>query len=145
MAPEITDPELQNLLNEGLSQNEIARQTGIPRSTLRRRLQALGTPQVTTSVPESENERAPELYQGIQAAAEIAGAWAELQEILEWWRARKRALQTEADTGQETQRQTYHVQKQYIEAIKRAADLEHVSIMEIVNRAFAHYFNQEHD
>jgi|SRR5437763_14387208 response regulator of citrate/malate metabolism len=145
MAPEITDPELQNLLNEGLSQNEIARQTGIPRSTLRRRLQALGTPQVTTSVPESENERAPELYQGIHAAAEIAGAWAELQEMLAWWRERKHALQSEQEPDQETQRQTYHVQKRYIEAIKRAADLEHVSIMEIVNRALGHYFNREHD
>jgi hypothetical protein len=49
-------------------------------------------------------------------------------------------LQTREDTEQETQRQTYHVQKRYIEAIKRAADLEGVSIMEIVNRAFKQFF-----
>ena len=38
MAVNITDAELQQMLTEGLSQNEIARRTGIPRSTLRRRI-----------------------------------------------------------------------------------------------------------
>ena len=62
--------------------------------------------------------------------------------MLAWWRERKRALQTESDTEQETQRQTYHVQKRYIAAIKRASDLERVSITEIVNRAFKQFFEQ---
>src|SRR2546425_1294752 len=38
---DITDTELQKFLDEGLSQNEIARRTNIPRSTLRRRLEKL--------------------------------------------------------------------------------------------------------
>jgi hypothetical protein len=63
----------------------------------------------------------------------------DLQDILEWWRARKRVLQGD-ETHHETQRQTYHVEKRHIEAIKRAADLEGVSIMEIVNRAFKQFF-----
>jgi hypothetical protein len=67
----------------------------------------------------------------------------ELQEVLTWWRERKLAVQRKDDTEQETQRQTYHVQKRYIEAIKRASDLEHVSIMEIVNRAFTQFFHGE--
>ena len=130
MPTNTTDAELQQLLSKGLAQNEIARRTGIPRSTLRRRLEKLGTPQVDT---------------GIQISEKAAETEDELQEMLAWWRARKRALQTEADTEQETERKTYHVQKRYIEAIQRAADLERVSIMEIVNRAFAHYFNREHE
>jgi transcriptional regulator with XRE-family HTH domain len=130
MATNITDAELQQLLSKGLSQHEIARRTGIPRSTLRRRLQRLGTPTVYTGTQSPEN--APETED-------------ELLELLIWWRTRKRALQTSDDIEQETERKTYHVQKRYIEAIQRASDLEHVSITEIVNRAFAHYFNREHD
>src|SRR5438874_2515486 len=142
MAPNITDAELQQLVNEGLSQNEIARRTGIPRSTLRRRLEKLGAHQVNIGVP---NEGKPIVYQGTQIPNEPTDTGDDLQEMLAWWRDRKHAIQTEEDAEQQTQRQTYHVQKRYIEAIKRAADLERVSIMEIVNRAFAHYFNQEHD
>ena len=56
-----------------------------------------------------------------------------------WWSARKRALHT-THSPQETQRQTYHVEKRYIEAITRAADVEGVSIMEIVHRAFRQFF-----
>jgi DNA invertase Pin-like site-specific DNA recombinase len=59
MATEITDAALHQLLTEGLSQNEIARRTGIPRSTLRRRLEKLSTPQVDTGVPEEPNESTP--------------------------------------------------------------------------------------
>jgi hypothetical protein len=63
-----------------------------------------------------------------------------LQEIIAWWRERKRTLQTEGDPECETERKTYHVEKRHIAAIERASDLEHVSITEVVNRAFAYYF-----
>jgi response regulator of citrate/malate metabolism len=142
MATNTTDTELQQLISEGLSQTEIARRTGITRSTLRRRLKKMGTPQATTG---TTDESTPNVYTGIQTAVEFAESWEEFQEMLAWWRERKHALQTEADTDQETERKTYHVQKRYIEAIQRASDLEHVSIMEIVNRAFGYYFNRQHN
>ena len=134
---DITDAELQQLLNEGLSQTQIARRTNIPRSTLRRRLAKLGTPQAPTGTPDKGT---PKVYAGVQTAVEFAESWEEFQEMLAWWRERKRALQTEGDTEKETERKTYHVEKRYIEAIQRAADLEHVSITEIVNRAFKQFF-----
>jgi response regulator of citrate/malate metabolism len=129
MATAITDAELQKLLSEGLSQNEIARRTSIPRSTLRRRIENLGTPNVypSTQNPEKAVERGND----------------DLEEMLTWWRERKSILLSREDAAQETQRQTYHVQKRYIEAIKRASDLERVSIMEIVNRAFKQFFRDE--
>ena len=139
---DITDAELQQLISEGLSQAEIARRTGMARSTLRRRMEKLSRPQASTGTSDAGT---PIVYTGIQTAVDFAESWDEFQEMLAWWRERKRALQTEADTEHETERKTYHVQKRYIEAIQRAADLEHVSIMQIVNRAFAHYFNREHD
>src|SRR5262249_43042312 len=131
----ITDAELRQLVSEGLSQTEIIRRTGIPRSTLRRRMEKLNTPQATIDIPD---ESTPNVYTSVQTVVEFAESWDEFQEMLAWWRERKRALQTEADTEYETERKTYHVQKRYIEAIQRASDLEHVSIMEIVNRAFGY-------
>jgi hypothetical protein len=76
---------------------------------------------------------------------EIIESWDDLKAVVGWWRERKRAPRITRNSDQKTQRQTYHVQKQYIEAIRRASDLERVSISEIVNRAFGQYFNREHD
>ena len=138
MATDITDAELQKFLNQGLSQTEIARQTKIPRSTLRRRIEKLGTPQVNTGV---QNEGTPNVYDSTQISKQVTETEDELQELLTWWRERKLTVQMKDDPEQETERKTYHVQKRYIEAIERAADLEHVSITEIVNRAFKQFFN----
>ena len=142
MATEITDAELQQLLTEGLSQNEIARRTGIPRSTLQRRFQEMGVPKGHKGVPLGRDIRTPDVYQSTPPPAALTEAWDELIEMLEWWRERKRAVQTEGDPEQETERKTYHVEKRYIEAIERASDLEHVSITEIVNRAFRQFFRE---
>jgi len=76
---------------------------------------------------------------------EIIESWDDLKAVLDWFKERKRAPRIAEDADHETLRQTFHVQKRYMEAIRRAADLERVSITEIVNRAFAHYFNGEHD
>jgi hypothetical protein len=82
------------------------------------------------------------VYNSTQISKTTTETGDELQEMLTWWRERKRALQIEDNPDQETQRQTYHVQKRYIEAIKRASDLERVSITEIVNRAFKQFFEE---
>jgi len=148
MPPDITDTQLQELIDQNLSQNEISRRTGIPRSTLRRRLQTLSKPQVNLGVPQASHEGAQAAYtgtpEGVPFSAELAASRDDLQDMIAWWRQRKRVLETDADTGQETQRQTYHVQKRYIAAIKRASDIERVSIAEIVNRAFKQFFDRSH-
>jgi transcriptional regulator with XRE-family HTH domain len=141
MAPNITKDKLQQLLKQGLSQREIARRTGISRSTLRQRIKALGTHQGNLRVQQSSSARMREVPLGTPLPQAFMDAWEDLQEMQTWWRARKRAHQTE-HTHHETQRHTYHVEKRYIEAIKRAADLEGVSLMEIVNRAFRQFFRE---
>ena len=136
---DITDAELQNFISEGLTQIEIVRRTGIARTTLRRRLEKLGTPKVDIGV---QNEGTPNVYDSTQISKQATETEDELQELLTWWRERKLTVQVKDDPEQETERKTYHVQKRYIEAIQRAADLEHVSIMEIVNRAFRQFFEE---
>ena len=54
MPPDLTDAQLRALLDEGLSQREIARRTGIPRSTVQDRLKRLGPGPVQTPVQRTD-------------------------------------------------------------------------------------------
>ena len=76
---------------------------------------------------------------------EIIASWDDLKAMLEWFKERKRVPRIAEDAEHETQRQTFHVQKRYLDAIRRASDIERVSITEIVNRALGYYFNRERD
>ena len=142
MTPNITKDKLRQLLKQGLSEREIARRTGLPRSTLRQRIQALGPREVPIGAQKPSGGPLPEGHHGTPLPHELLEAWEDLKEMQVWWRARKQALQTE-HVHQETQRQTYHVETRYIEAIQHAADAEGVSIMAIVNRAFRQFFYEE--
>jgi predicted DNA binding CopG/RHH family protein len=63
----------------------------------------------------------------------------DLQALLAWWRERQRYAQ---EPSAKLARVTYHVAPEWIEAVKREADLTHESYAAIVNRAFAQYFAQ---
>jgi len=64
----------------------------------------------------------------------------DLQALLTWWRDRQRLLQDAAAPERQLERQTYHIEKRFIEAVRREADLTGESYAAIVNRAFAQYF-----
>jgi transposase len=138
----IDDHLVQEWLGQGVSQNEIARRLDMPRSTVKRYIKKL------KGVPNGKHEGVPQSVSGgthrVNNDVDLAGLLAEyrddLAELVAWWRERKGIHAATYDASQATQRQTYHVEKRYIEAIKRASDLEHVSITAIVNRAFGHYF-----
>lgn len=146
MPREIDEEQVQALLDAGHSQRTIAKELNIPRSTVGvvvRKLKIAkvyreGAPE--KGVPEASPATQPH---GTPELQELLDSLDDLKEVLVWWKERQRAPSIARDADQETQRQTYHVQKRYIEAVKRAADLERVSIAEIVNRAFAAYFNKE--
>jgi DNA-binding transcriptional regulator LsrR (DeoR family) len=122
----IDDAAITELMEQGLSQRAIAEQLKIPRSTLRRHLEKQkGTPQV---------------HQECTFANELTQSWDDMQEMLDWWRERKHFLALALDTTRKRRRQTYHVEERFIEAIRRAADLERTDQAEIVNRAFERYF-----
>ena len=139
MTPNITKDKLRHLLKQGLSESEIARHTGIPRTTIRQRIHALGTCEGHIRGRKPCNEPLSEGHRETPLPHELLEAWEDLKEVQAWWRARKQALQT-AHAHQEIQRQTYDVQTRYIAAIACAADAEGVSSMAMVNRAFQQYF-----
>jgi len=70
----------------------------------------------------------------------VIGLIPALQEIVAWWDNRKVTLAQASDTTQETERMTFHVERRWIEAIRRQADLDGLTITQVVNQAFKHHF-----
>jgi hypothetical protein len=64
----------------------------------------------------------------------------DLQELVIWWQERKATLHQATDASRETERTTFHVERRWIEAIRRQADLDGLTITQVVNEAFRRYF-----
>ena len=71
----------------------------------------------------------------------IIGLIPVLQELAAWWQDRKATIAQACDTTQETERITFHVERRWIEAIRRQADLDSLTITQVVNEAFKQYFD----
>jgi hypothetical protein len=139
MRRDVDDEQLRRLLEQGLSQRDIARHLGIPRSTLQEHLKRQQVVPVHRGTPTILPRGTPEVDLGPQTPAELDAMKADLFEVVQWWRARKMRW---VDPGgpRETQRWTVHVDKQWVERVKEMADAEGVSQAEIVDRAFRQFF-----
>ena len=65
-----------------------------------------------------------------------------IQELAAWWQDRKTTLAQACDATQETERITFHVERRWIEAIRRQADLDSLTITQVVSQAFRQYFER---
>jgi hypothetical protein len=70
----------------------------------------------------------------------VIGLIPALQEIVAWWDNRKITLAQACDATQETERMTFHVERRWIETIRRQADLDGLTITQVVNEAFRRHF-----
>jgi hypothetical protein len=73
----------------------------------------------------------------------VIGLIPPLQELVAWWQSRKDILAQASDATQETERITFHVERRWIDAIRRQADLDHLTITQVVNGAFQQYFKRK--
>ena len=64
----------------------------------------------------------------------------DLQELVAWWQDRKATLLRASDASRKTERMTFHIERRWIEAIRRQADLDHLTITEMINTIFQHHF-----
>ena len=64
----------------------------------------------------------------------------ELEGLPAWWRERQAALQQANDASRETERITFHVERRWVDAIRRQADYDHLTITQVVNEAFRQHF-----
>jgi Homeodomain-like domain len=134
MARELTRHELDAMLAQGLSQREISKRTGMPRSTLYRLLRAPQVPEVLPPGP-------PVVAPGRPLPQTIIDASPVILEMVQWWMERKAAAASPAGGHQETKRYTFHADITLIEMVQREADAERVSYSEICNRALRQYFS----
>lgn len=133
MSQAVSRHDIEHMLTQGLSQREISRRTGIPRSTIQRLLKAPMVPEV---IPEGRPEVAPRrpLPQSLVDAGPV------LLEMAEWWVQRQAAAASPVGGHVETKRYTFHADTSLIDLVQREADAERVSYSEIINRALRQYF-----
>jgi predicted DNA-binding protein (UPF0251 family) len=141
MPPAVDVKELRKLLAEKLPQREIAKRLNIPRTTLQRIMRALDAAPSAEEVVPVTMDGVPVVDMGKLTPAEVEAVRGDFWELIGWWRERRRQ-QVYQSQPRETARQTYHVEKRYINAIHREAASEGVSITEVVNRAFGAYFER---
>jgi hypothetical protein len=67
----------------------------------------------------------------------------DLQELVTWWQERKATLRQAREASRKTARTTFHVERRWVEAIRRQADLDHLTITQVVNRAFETCFTEK--
>ena len=135
--PQIDETQLQALAAEGLSPTEIGKRLGLPRSIVRDRLKKLETAPPSEVTPEVSTQGVPQVYNDM-----LVTMMGDLQELVTWWQARKATLLQASDASRETERTTFHVERRWIEAIRRQADLDSLTITQIVNQAFRQHFER---
>jgi hypothetical protein len=141
MTPEIDEKRVRRLLAQGKSQREIAQALKIPRTSLQRLIKTLDGSSSLHPLSLAPALSPPVVDTGTLSPAELDAVKSDFWEMITWWRDRKlKAVQ--ASTPRDTQRQTYHVERRYIELIKHEAETEGVSITEVVNRALRMYFEK---
>jgi predicted ArsR family transcriptional regulator len=139
MAPaQIDDTQLQTLAAESLSPTEIANRLGLPRSTVRDRLKKLDLAPHTDTKVDTTTQGRPDVHTSM-----LENMMADLREMVVWWQERKATLQRARDASRQTERTTFHVEQRWIEAIRRQADLDHLTITQVVNEAFRQYFEKK--
>jgi hypothetical protein len=141
MSVEIDEKRLRRLLAQGKSQREIAQALKIPRSSLQRVIKNLDGSSSLTPLSPAPAISPPVVDTGTLSPAELEAVKSDFWEMVQWWRDRK-MKQVHKSVPRDLQRQTYHVERRYIELIKHEAETEGVSITEVVNRALRGYFER---
>jgi hypothetical protein len=133
MPQAVSRHDIEQMLAQGLSQRDISRRTGIPRTTLQRLLKA---PQVPEVLPEGrlEVDSSRPLPQALAEAGPV------LLEMAKWWVQRQAAAATPVGERVKTRRYTFHAEVSLIDLVQQEADAERCSYSEIINRALRQYF-----
>jgi transcriptional regulator with XRE-family HTH domain len=133
MSPDLSRHQIEEMRAQGLSQREISRRTGMPRTTLQRLLKAPMVPEV---IPKGRLEVTPSRPVP-QSVAEVGPV---LLEMAAWWVQRQAAAAAPVGGPRETRRYTFHAEVSLIDLVQREADAERVSYSEVINRALRQYF-----
>jgi hypothetical protein len=169
--PALDMAQVEALRAEGLSERKIAERLGLSWGTYGRTVrQAEGRPLPTkrTAAPPlsqicvnmSQQDVTPEVVPapgweyhepiyppkvGLTGpiADELMASWQDLQGMLAWWRQRQEELRLTQEGPRPTRRETYHLEVELAEAVKRAAAREGIGISTLVNRLLRQHFQEK--
>ena len=157
--PPLDDRELLKLLEDGQGQSEAARTLGYPVGTVTARVKKLrdrgilkpGDEVDWEALEAWEREHQPKTYRAkakasklpskpkpeaeeapVDVESKLRGLLPELEEIVCWWRERKKALSK--PIGVSKKRQTYILSEELIEAVKDYAQRKGIPITEAINQ-----------
>src|SRR5262245_13103369 len=100
MPQALTRHDLEQMLAQGLSQREIAKRTGISRTTLQRRMKP-------SQVPEVLPEGPPQVAHSLPLPQSLVDAGPVLLEMAAWWMQRQAAVASPVGGRVETRRYTF--------------------------------------
>ena len=92
----------------------------------------------TSPTPDVSTHGVPPVYDDL-----LITMISDLTEIVTWWQERKATLFQARDASRTTERTTFHVEQRWIEAIRRQADLDGLTITQVVNGAFERFFTNK--
>jgi|SRR2546428_321245 DNA-binding Lrp family transcriptional regulator len=133
---QLDEGQLKALHDEGKTHTEISRLLGIPRSTVRERLEKLAqSPPVETEPVVNTNGHTGDM-------SRLGALHDTLEEMAAWWESRQVALRDAQDGERVTRRVTFFVEKRHEDAIRRQSDIDGLTYTAIVNEALRQYFSK---
>jgi len=132
------ETQLRNFHAQGFSQRTMARLLNLSTSTVAKRLKQLGLSAPVDPPPRVSTQRRLHSHPAIPEPM-----LNDLRELVDWWRDRRAALQPSPDASRKTERVTFQVEQRWLEAIRRQAELDGVTMTQVVNQAFQAFFTEQ--
>ena len=132
------ETQLRNFHAQGFAQRTMARLLNLSISTVAKRLTQLGLSAPVDPPPRIATMRRSHSHPEIPEPM-----FNDLREIVDWWRDRRATLQPSPDTSRKTERVTFDVEQRWLEAIRRQADLDGTTMIQVINQAFEAFFAEK--
>jgi hypothetical protein len=129
---------LRNFYTQGFSQRTMARLLHLSLSTVAKRLKQLGLSAPADPPLRVGDTRRPHSHPEIPEPI-----LNDLRELVDWWRARREALQHAQDTSQKTECVTFQVEQRWLEALRRQAALDGTTMTHVVLQVFQAFFAEK--
>ena len=129
---------LRNCHAQGFSRRTMARLLNLSPSTVAKRLKQLGLSAPADPLPRVSPQR--RLHSHPEIPAPMLN---DLRELVDWWRARREALQPSPDASRKTERVTVDVEQRWLEALRKQAELDGTTITQVVHQAFQAFFAEK--
>ena len=129
------ETQLRNFHAQGFAQRTMARLLNLSLSTVAKRLTQLGLSAPVDPPPRVSPTRRPHSHPEIPAPMRN-----DLRELVDWWRARREALQHAQEASRKTERVTFDVEQRWLEALRRQAELDGTTMTQVVHQAFQAFF-----